>query len=269
MQCEIVFLDVNNRTSYLEEVTNWLEDDFTNKKSPSNHFWHNINMIENSFHQCKAMITLDNNKNVIAFMTWDIIDGHEAEIGIVEVKETHRRKHVFKSMLSDFLHQHKEVIILVVRAVEQAEHVFEAAGWKNKIDINRVKKYYKIVKPTVEALSDLPKYGFAVAVCSENGCLVASDPTPYEALTKYFPITLDKKEKLITPIVTDFYYNGYIGVYFDGKLICHSKAKHLFNNETTEIYLNLFILGSIEPQVPELYDALYNQSTLKPKAELE
>jgi len=259
-QTAIEFINEENKAEYKKLILDWLQSDFNRKEKSEHDFWHNRETIEEAFDNCNAMIALNNQNQAVGYMIWDIYD-RSAEINIVEVREAYRRQGIFKNMQATFIDKFTDTFVLTGSVLPQSEKAFDNAGWESVIVVpfNR-KKYYKIIRPGLPMLDVLPD-GCVIAVCSENYHQVQKNPNKYNHLMRYFQIDLDEHQKLHTPIITDFHYEGYIGVYLNKELIVQGKARHIFNNETTLDTANLLIIDRIEPHQPELFNAkgFFNQ----------
>ena len=251
METHIKFINESNKDKYLNQVIAWLKEDYLEQGEPENHFWHNIDLIESSFDEGKALVVVNATKAVIGYMIWNL-DGSRAEINIVEVNEACRGQGVLKKILLEFTHQYSDIAILTASVLPQSERVFAKLGWAYVENHNHQKKYFSIVKPIVLAQQTLLE-GRIIAVCSEDPYKVKSHPNKYKHLMKYFPVELDTEGKLSLPIITDFNYEGYVGIYMNKESIIDGKAKHLFQNTTAHASANLLIIDKIIPYKPEIF----------------
>jgi hypothetical protein len=175
-------------------------------------------------------------------MIWEFYNnGIGAEISIIEVKEKYQRCGIFKKMITTFEEEFTNIVALSAFVLPQSEDAFHKSGWEKQM-----REYMKIIKPSVPTLNSLPG-GRVIATCSEDFYKVKSNPEQYTNLMKYFQIQLDDKGQLLIPIVTAYYYEHYIGIYFNKKLIAEGKARHLFNNEDIDSRSELLILARIRP----------------------
>jgi len=250
MSNRFIFIDEENKEQYKEMLFAYLRSDFNRRKKPKNHFWCNRSTIKEAFDKGEAMVTLNEGGELIGYMIWSLSDDHfHAELSIVEVKENYRGQGIFKNMLTQFIEKFTETRILSASVLSQAEVVFDKAGWKCVQFPHQSKKYYKIVRPGLSPSDTLPN-GPVIAICSQDFYQVEANLTQYQPLMKYFQLSLDQDGKLDEPIVTEYYYEGYIGVYFNKELICQGKAKHLFQGPTVYGQRNLLILNQIMPVDP-------------------
>jgi len=254
-----IFINERNKQGYSTQVLDWLRNDFINKGNPENHFWNNSDVIQEAFEECRAMIVLSERNELVGYMVWRNI-GCRAEIVIVEVVDEYRRKGICKKMLEAFTNEfQKEISILTATVIPQSEKIFKRMGWESTADINQTKKFYKMVGHHLKPQKDLPTEGCAVAILSQVNALPGEELEFYtikKYLEKfsdrmqYFKIELDENHKLKVPIIAPFScsedYEGYIGLYFDGKLIIEGKARYLFNN-CVIAGSNLLILDRIDP----------------------
>lgn len=256
MLIQTIFIDKENSSKYKNAVLAWLESDFIKKENPGEHFWHNRETIGKAFDDCEAMVALNANKEVVGYSIWAVY-GIAAEIDIIEVREDHRKQGIFKQMLKDFTDKFADVHLLTASVLEQSEEIFSHSGWK-AYDTDYQKKYFKIVRPQAKQLDALPD-GRAIAVFSKVDAAgskrhvdfyqVKSNPASYNM--KYFQIELDENGKLHVPVVTNFDYEGYIGVYFNRELIAEGKAKHLFVDG--KCHRDFLVLDKIDPRQPEIF----------------
>ena len=273
-QYQIIFINEDNKSKYLQAVLTWLETDFDAKQQPSRHFWHNRERITQVFDDFHAMVVINAQEEVLGYMIWGInMDAVQIEIDIVEVREDQRRQGIFKNMLAELVNKYPDVCVLTASVLPQSEQVFNNAGWK-KISVyyDRLRTtYYKIIKPVLPQLSTLPD-GRAIAVFSQADVadpkervdfyMVQAEPDKYKDRIKYFQLDLVHEGKLRMPLVTSYHWEGYIGVYLNQKLIAEGKARHLFVNEPDGS--NLFFLNKIQPQKPELFRGFF--ASVQPSA---
>jgi len=206
------------------------------------------------------MVALNRQKEVVGYMIWAII-GIRAEIDIVEVKADYRRQGICKKMLTSFPRKFTNISVLSASVLPQAEKVFTKADCEIKYGCNNAKKHIKIIKPGLQPLNTLPN-GRVIAVCSQTEIdgyadyYTIKNNSKYKHLIKYFQIDLNENGSLITPIITDFHYEGYIGVYFNKKLIVDGKLRHLFSNdrEMCDSGLNLLVMNKIQPLNSKLFN---------------
>lgn len=247
-QISFVFVDELNKSKYKKTVLAWLESDYHKKENPEGHFWHNRGLIEESFDDCTAMIALNEQGIFVSYMIWEFFDNDiGAEIHIIEVKKEYQKQGIFKKMITDFAEKFTDIAVLSARVLPQSREAFRKAGWEKQRE-----KHTKTIKPSVLALNSLPD-GQVIATCSENFYKVQNNPEQYKDLMKYFQIQLDNNGRLLTPVVTAYYYEHYIGIYLNKKLIAEGKAKHLFNYEDISGCSELLTLARIRPENPELF----------------
>ena len=255
----ITYINKDNKQHYKQTVLRWLKADFEAQENPQQHFWNNRKIIASAFDKCNALVTLDeNNQNkFVSYMIWsnykDVI-----EVDIIEVRKKYRRQGIFRKMLSIFSEKFPDVLLLSACVLPQSEEAFRKLGWQDASTKNSrgFKQHYKILKPGLEALDVLPN-GFAIAVCSNDYYQVKNSPDDYKQVTKYFGISVDENKKLHQPIITNFHYEGYIGIYLNKKLIANGKAKHLFKNNVC--HENLLVINKIIPENPSLFKELFSQ----------
>lgn len=260
-QIAIVFINESNKSKYKETVLAWLKSDYEytvlaslksdyhKKEKPEKHFWHNRESIGDAFDSCNAMITLNKQGGFVSFMTWKFYaNSIGAEIDIVEVKEEYRKQGIFKKMLMAFTENFTNIALLSAFVLEQSEEAFRRTGWEKQ-----ERKHFKVIKPSVPALKSLPD-GQVIATCSEDFYRVQNNPEQYKDSMKYFQIQLDNNGRLLTPIVTAHYYEHYIGIYLDKKLVAQGKSKHLFNGEDILGGSREFlVLARMRPLEPKLF----------------
>jgi hypothetical protein len=251
MSVQIVFINNENKVKYSKEVLTYLESDFHKRVAPSRHFWYNKDTIADAFENCTAMIVLNDSKQVIGYMIWHIHESR-AEIVIVEVRENYRRQGICRKMLEEFCNKFCDIYLLTASPIPQSKEIFKKTGWGSVLDPNNREKFFKIVKSALQPLDTLP-IGRVIAVCPEDYYQVLTTLKKGENLRhpmQYFQIDVLENEKLREPIIIPgFYYENYIGVYFNQKLIDQGKAKHLFKNQ--KIFDNFLVISSITPINPE------------------
>ncbi len=249
---QAIYLSDRNKLQHKKKLLDYIQTDFENRGKPAHHFWHNIEIIASACDENSAMIVLNNKEEIIGYMIWSMYDGG-AEIIIVEVREDCRRQGLFKQMLSGFTDKFKELSVLSAYAVPQAQEIFKKLGWERVQGANREEHFFKIVKQVLRPLKTLPQ-GPVIAVCSEEFYRVANNLNQYKPLMKYFPIELDEDKNLRVPIVTDFAYEGYVGVYFNKELITENKLKRLFSNTVSRCNRGLLVINRIDPLDSRLCD---------------
>lgn len=252
----IKFINEENKSLYKKTVLTWLESDFKKRGKPLAHFWHNRSTIKEAFDRCDAMVALNSQEEFIGYMIWHFYSsGVGAEIDIIEVKENYQKQGVFKKALTAFSDKFTNVRVLSALVLQQAEKAFCSVGWEKW-----GKKHIKIIKPPVLRPLDTLPDGQVIAVCSENYYEVEANREKYKSSMRYFQIKLGKDGQLHEPIVTNHCYEGYIGVYFNKKLIADGKARHLFLNikEDVSTSRELLILTEIIPQEPELFKEFFS-----------
>lgn len=247
----IRFAEETNKTQYSAAVFSWLQNDFNSQKTPGRHFFHNIDMIKEAFAECRAMVSINEEDEVIGFMIWQIFANSRAEIDIVEIKKPYRRQGIFNRMLTHLTEKYSDICVLSAMPIPEAEIVFQKAGWEGMQDINRTKHYIKTVKPVLSPINSLPNHGHVIAICPTDYYTVVNDLAKYQDAMQYFPIEFDADRKLQTPIVAKCGRDDYAAVYYNGELVAQQRPKHLFNrtacNCTT---FGSLILTKIEPADP-------------------
>jgi len=266
MPIQISFVSEQDKDEYKQGVLNWLSSDFLKQGSPRNHFWHNAEIISEAFNRCEAMVALNDKKEIVGYMIWSIRESSRAEIEIVEVKEAYRQRGIFKEMLSAFSKKFAGVILLSVSPLPESVEIFNHLGWENTCDLNGGKKCFKMLRPVLPSLNELPN-GHAIAVASKTDVAnsgeyvdyfkIKFNPSNYQM--KYFQIDMNKDGYLSVPVITPFHYDGYIGIYFDKELITDGKSKFLFKNSTSHPDLNLLAIDRIEPLDPKLSEGFFSQ----------
>ena len=191
MQTTIKFITEENKDKYREMVLNWLKSDYDKLGKPNDHFWHNKNAIIWAFNSRKAMVVLNNQKEVVGYMIWSII-GIRAEVDIIEVRKDCRRQGIFRQMLDTFSSKSTSISVLSASVLPQAETAFRRVGWEIKYGNNR-KKHIKVIRPGLRALNILPN-GRVIAICSKTETdgrgytdfYMIKGNQKYEHLMKYF-----------------------------------------------------------------------------------
>lgn len=256
MRHQIQFVNESNKEEFNDKVLTWLREDYRERVNPSNHFWHNRNIISDAFDECRAMVVL-NDAEIIAYMIWRAEEDLRLEIDIVEVKKSYRRQGIFKAMLSALQEHFPQIAFLSAHPIPDSVKVFEGLGWTSNT-YNRQKVFYKLLTPMLASSSELPD-GRVVGIFSKADDSDSKEwvdfyrvqQSPKKYALKYFQIDLDEDGYLKSPIIFPFHYEGYIGLFLDKKLIAENKAKYLFNNLTTHSDLNLLALSKIEPCDPQ------------------
>jgi hypothetical protein len=244
-----IFISDENKAELLLAVLTWLESDFRKRHCPERHFWHNRNFIMEAFNRNDAMIAVKNDREVVGYLIW-AINGVTAEIDIVEVRQDCRRQGVYKLMQSEFLKKYDDICVLTSSVIPESQEIFVNAGWETVLDINQHKKFYKIVRPVLNAV-DVLSDGHFIAICSEDFYKVQKNVGKYQASMKYFKVEIDEAGRLSVPIATPFNYEGYIAIYHDKALVAEGKAKYLFRSR--KCFDNLLVIGTIDPQDPQLF----------------
>jgi len=263
-----VFINEKNKLNHKNAVLTCLEADFNAQGKPTNHFWGNANTIRECFDECRAMVTLNQQKKVVGYMIWHTYECG-AEIDIAEVWPKYRKKGILKNMLQAFSDQFTDLHVLSGDVLPQSKAVFTHLGWTQQVVNSNTSSYpyfpfIKIIRPITEQVSILPN-GRVLAFCSKTD-ITAEDPkenqdadfyrvsdNPQNYRMKYFQIDLDEKGKLRLPIVTSFHYDGYIGVYFNKELLSEGKAKHLFTDGLALCHSTFLAINNFDPIDPQLF----------------
>lgn len=241
---EIVFITQNNKDQYVEETLNWLKSDFQKKGEPKWHFWHNRDVISTAFSRCDAMVVLNDQKCAIGYMVWHR-DSVSAGISIVEVKKEYRRQGICKQMLSAFSDEFPEIAVLTATVLEQSKTIFRKMGWKGTYDINKHEVFFKTIRPCMQPLDTLPN-GRVIAVCSGDFYKIKVDLKKYQDKMKYFQIDLGTDDKLQQPIITEFYYEGYVGIYLNKNIVLENKTKYLFRDNKIHLSGSLLVIDKMD-----------------------
>ncbi|CAL6098582.1 Conserved_hypothetical protein [Hexamita inflata] len=192
------------------------------------------------------MITVNNKDEIVGYMIWDVCGYACLEIDIAEVKEEYRNRGILKNMIQALQDKYVDVTVLTGQVLDEAQDVFQRMGWE-KINKKQDNNFYlKCLKPISKQHNELQD-GLCLAVFSKfdledkigiNYFQIKENLD--ERKLKYFQIDLDEQGRLITPVVTEFDYEGYIGIYLNKQLIKDGQTKRLFNNNV--IYNNMLIL---------------------------
>lgn len=240
---KLKFLNQEYIIPYMQLVLGWLSSDFKEKGKPERHFWRHRSVIYKSFSQCRALVVLDQDDKLAAYLIWDRFHLLSIKINLVEVIPKYRRQGLFKKMQEALIIRFPEVLILTASVRPEADHVFSQDGWqKNNNQKNNNQNlevlenlgvlenlidYYKIVKPVVDGQDSLPD-GLVIALSSKALNKVKNNRAKYEASLRYFPIQVDDHQQLEIPMVTQHHDEGYVGLYFNRKLITEGQSKDLF-----------------------------------------
>ena len=221
---------------------------YTSDGKPRRHFWHNAEIIANSFKQCNAMVALDEKGDVAAYLIWTSYR-LRVEIDAVEVFSAYRQQGLAQRMFAALGAYLPTVRILTVSAVEASRGYFKHIGWKKNKDDGQ---YYKIIQPGVASQPTLPS-GAVIALCPVDFYEVSKNPEKYAPLMQYFEVELDTEGKLKQPIVTTFQSEGYVAIYSNRQFITHGKAKHLFTHASDIDSANVFAMDIFSPVNVGLY----------------
>lgn len=211
-----------------EHILTWIEqqENFDVSGRPKHHFWYNVNDIANAFQYLNAMVVLDEQNSVIAFLTWDLTSTLVAEITIIEVQDVHQHQGVGSAMLNAFVNKFNHLYALTTDLLPNTSGFFQKTGWAI---IENQHQAFKMIQSGVIPDTELPE-GWVIAICLEDFYTVINAPQQYQAAMKYFQITFDQSGELSQPIITPFKHESYMAIYFNRRLIENGKAKHLFQN---------------------------------------
>lgn len=271
-QTQVIKITESNHELYKQAVLAWLEEDFTNKTlsveqmelvsrsdtydlvtgAPKNHFWHNREIISESFERLAAMVVLNTRQEVIAYMIW-IVNDLYLEIAIIEVKATYHEKGVAKQMLNTLAKDCGSAFVFTGHPLPQSESFFASLNCKVAVDVNRTKKYFKSLSQETQPQTELP-LGCVIAVCPHDCYKVFNNLAEYQTEMKYFQVSVNSSGKLVKPIVTACKNDDYIAVYYNQKLITFGRAKNLFHNGRA-MCMSGAVLGMAEfkPLEPQLF----------------
>ena len=228
----IKFSDEKSSDEYADIVLKFLQLDFESKGRPSGHFYHNRQIIENSFRENTALIAVDG-ENFIGYMIWSYeIGGPKATIDIVEVKREYRQQGVFRRMRQDFLARFQDVCVLFADPIPQSEKIFsEASGWQAIVVENQQRRRMKTVKAALSPSDALPM-GPVIAICPfENFYYVAQNLEKYQDKMKYFKIKLNSDGILMEPIIARYSADSYVALFVNGTLVAQNKVRNLFSGD--------------------------------------
>lgn len=237
MSFKIIFIDEESKFLYQQGVLSWLRLDYVQKGRPSKHFWHNREHIKEAFSDGNVMVVLNQESEIVSFMTYEIIREILARIDIVEVKESYRRQGIFKMMLEDFLRKFTELYFMFAHVLPQAMTVFDHMSWQKQKELHSATRYYRILKPTLMSQDTLPREGRVIAIYSKENEPPASTryvdffqvrERPAEFQKKYFLVDLDSE--------------GYVGIYLDGRLIVEGKPKYLFRERVDCTSIDMLVV---------------------------
>ena len=221
-----------NRESYAATVLSWLKQDFNDKKGPQNHFWHNRSLIKEAFDDHRGLVIHSQENQFVGYMVWHFDGDQVAEIDIVEVVTAFRRQGALKQMLSTFSSHYPHISVLSGAVLPQARETFTHMGWKQiTYDAKFLygthdRTFYKALKNPAAVINTLPE-GFAIAICSEGFYQVQKNRENYSDKTYYLSPTIESDGKLTPEVVVPCHRDGYLGFYFNQKLIHESKPKAL------------------------------------------
>ncbi len=266
----IKFIDEENNSEYTAKVLAWIEANNKVNDCAEISFWSNRKIIVSAFKRCEAMVVVNNQDEVIAYMIWSASDGR-LHIDIVEVSKEFRRKGIFKAMITALTEKFNDLLVLSASPIQQSMNVFKALGWEMVVDKNGNSKCYKILRPGLFFQNTLPD-GLVIAIFSKTDVVNPNEYVDYyrvkerpnHYVLKYFQIELDEERKLKMPIVTLFHVDGYVGIYLNKKLITDGKTKHLFTNTVAHDDISLLILERISPCNLELLTDFFAQGQKKP-----
>jgi hypothetical protein len=222
----IEFLSQTNSLECKNIVITWLLADWRRRGFPFEHFWHNRDFISAAFDDHLALVAFNQKREFVGFMTWSVFLEMRAEIEIVNVKEAFWGQGIFKLMQNALVRRFPELRVFSATVLPQARMTFTNAGW-----IAMGSKHLKLIQPQTEPLKVLPQKGRHIALCFHDFFDVDANMRNYENHLRFFPLILDKKSKLIEPIMTEHCCVGYVAVYLDNELIAKGRVRHLFSPE--------------------------------------
>lgn len=245
---EIKFVTNENKHTYIELVSTWLQNDWQNRGRPENHFFHNLHIIQTFLNKNQGVVALTAENQLAGYMVWDLTEDRErADIVIIEVSEHLRRQGIMTAMLKAFSDRFKDILVLYANVIPQSEGVFENAGWVAHCHVSN-KLYYKVLAPSLQPVSELPAEGLAIAVCPVDFYVVRTDPAQYREQFQYFPVDAELGGSLSKPIIHEFNSDYYMATYFNGALVEQGKAKHIFSSDPVCSLLGLLILNKFSPE---------------------
>ncbi len=251
MSIKFIFANDQNKAECIEKVLTYLDEDFEKKNHPQSHFWHSKDTIKECFDNCDGMLALNEKEEIVGYMVWNRYSTSAiTSVTAVEVKEEYRQQGIFKKMISEFSHHFDDICVLSGSPVKEAVEIFRRLNWTIVNGPNGGKRCFKLLKPCLPSLDTLPN-GHAIAITSHDFYQVQKSRSDYQM--QYYKIEVDKNGKLQIPIICSHKGDGYIGVYFNKKLVAENKSKYLFSNEVIQRSLNLLVLDKIEPCQPELF----------------
>ncbi len=257
MQNRIIFINEENNSEYAPKVVAWIETNNKQHDCSEVGFLSNSEVIVNAFKRCEAMVVLNNQDNIIAYMLWNASNGR-LHIDIVEVSKNFRRKGIFKGMLTALTGKFNDLLVLSASPIQQSMNVFRAMAWEMIVDRNGSYHCYKILQPSLSPLDILPDYS-VIAIFSITE-VVDTEEKPNDYHLKYFRIELNQDKKLKVPIITSFHPNSYVGIYLNKKLITSGKVRHLLSNSIFFSEINLLILERFEPRNLQLFADFFTQA---------
>lgn len=269
----------DNMQKHIRTVKEYLENDFKLRDSPERHFWHNQSEIGHYFYDLTGVIVFQESE-LVAFMTWHMEGQYYIEIKQVEVNEEHRKKGIFKWMLSWLLEKYPCVVVLAARVLEESKHIYEKMGWVRVSYWKNEDFYYKLLEPMSVPLDDIPE-GISLALYSNTdvpnaepldfqSCCNELRVTPGDVIEcpekyklNYFKLDFDEWDYLQSPpVIFPFQPDGYVGIFKDKKLVSEGTCRHVFTEKVVHSNTFLFLMADLDVTW-ELSEKLFGNDTEK------
>jgi ribosomal protein S18 acetylase RimI-like enzyme len=261
------FSNESNKEELSTMILSWLMNDFVSQtqkigEKPENHFGHDIDTIKEIMQKADILV-LSNAQGLVGYLIWSVVNLHHISIEFMEVSSEYRGKGLARRMIDALIQHLPEVNLLSSMSADTptAKGFHQHLGWQNN---GKTNYFHKIIRPGLESSQTLPTTGLALSICPYDFYEVHRNLKDYLPKMQYFKLEMGPDGKLLVPIISEFKFEGYIGVHHNGKLIEAGKAKHLFDSEDATDFHSVFLMIKFNPINKKKYENLSNTGSTSP-----
>lgn len=263
MKYTVVEITDTNQYELYSKVEEHLISDFRAEGNPSDHFYHNLSIIQDSFKENKAILSMDPEGCFSGFVTYKCNPTH-TYIDIAYVAKSCRRQGVFKSFLAKLKKVYPLSPAFLANVIDKSHHIFEKFGF-TKYTTDHSSIHVKNIALPCESIPDKPTRGLVFVLNKHDYYHVRSNESSCLSSHKYFSPEIDfTNMRLLNSIFVDHDHESYVRIELNGVVLCSGKAKHIFKSDAFYNNQGFTLISKLSMQDHQVANKITNSLKKRP-----